>query len=292
MSNNYTSENLVHSAAPIFVLGFHRGGTTFVQRLLNCHRRVVIWGEHAGIVKELRGIYENYKKSPAMEVDFLSYSDFSGFAERFIPWANPFGHEALRARLANFLESLYKPSGEYDGVWGFKEIRYGCSEDIKFLIDLFPNCRMLFVIRHPRALLLSRYFAKWGRNHFSQPARVEVQQMLAGYIRALDAFLETAENHPNDTVVLQYETLCKGQGIDEIFKRMKLNEDEIDQKMLRCVFRARAGSSFGGVSLSTNMEYEQELFSVFDEHVGRTFAELASERVVQFVKARYPDVMQ
>ena len=71
----------INSSQPIFVLGFHRGGTTFVQRLLNCHEKVTIWGENGGIISDLRVMSERYAKSPAVKVDVEQYRDFSGLAD-------------------------------------------------------------------------------------------------------------------------------------------------------------------------------------------------------------------
>ena len=38
---------------PVFVCGPHRSRSTYLQRLLNIHPGLVVWGEHGGLINRL-----------------------------------------------------------------------------------------------------------------------------------------------------------------------------------------------------------------------------------------------
>ena len=38
---------------PIFLFTLHRSGGTLLQRIVNAHPNVVIWGEHGGFINQL-----------------------------------------------------------------------------------------------------------------------------------------------------------------------------------------------------------------------------------------------
>src|SRR5215468_7019722 len=49
MVDSLSSENVPPTNAPIFILATgHRCGSTLIQRLLNSHRDILIWGEQRG----------------------------------------------------------------------------------------------------------------------------------------------------------------------------------------------------------------------------------------------------
>ena len=143
-------------AAPLLVLAAgQRCGSTLVQRLLCSHPRVMIWGEHDG---QLRPILAALKRlriwadhDAAIARDELATSGYQGFIANLTPERLCID-DACRA----FIETLFaKPAFEVARpIWGFKEVRYGLS-DALLLRELFPQLRVIQIVRDPRDVLRS-----------------------------------------------------------------------------------------------------------------------------------------
>ena len=115
--------------APVVILSSGRSGSTLLQKLLNTHPELVIWGEHAGF---LNGLMRSWKA--VMNAEWIPDKVPRGLwlmnrdrpvdAEKWTAWDGPFSkvmyHEAIRGMLDSLLAK-----GLPDEVrWGFKEIRY------------------------------------------------------------------------------------------------------------------------------------------------------------------------
>ena len=143
------------SEAPIFVLGCsQRTGTTALQRLLNSHRQVLIWGEHDGYLNRLHEGYISlmaWKAAhPASPAEFLSLS-----RAYFMPNVIP-DKAVLRTSFLEHVRSLFPTPGDRDPDcrWGFKEVRYNAYLAL-FLQELFPNACFIHVVRHIENCLVS-----------------------------------------------------------------------------------------------------------------------------------------
>ena len=142
--------------APLLVLAAgQRCGSTLIQRLLSSHPRVLIWGEHAGQLRQLLAIGDRLR---AWTADFgdpgrLGFvrSGYQSFMANMTPEADRID-QATKA----YLEQLFaRPAQELGrSVWGFKEVRYGLAE-ASALRRLFPDCRVVHIVRDPRDVLRS-----------------------------------------------------------------------------------------------------------------------------------------
>jgi hypothetical protein len=278
----------INSSQPIFVLGFHRGGTTFVQRLLNCHEKVTIWGENGGIISDLRVMSERYAKSPAAKVDVEQYRDFSGLADKFLPWATPFDADQFTSHIASMLESLYRNPTDLSSFWGFKEIRNGTLEDIDFLCHLFPHCRLIMLVRNPKDMLLSQYFARWGGKHFSGSPEKAVRQIITNYVKSVESFLEIAQQKPSLAKILRYETIQSDTVSHDLFGFLGLPETGISQKLLNEVIRARVGSSFRDTGRLIESNENQLICALFDKQIEAVLHDVASMRALDTIQNWYP----
>ena len=278
----------IRSSQPIFVLGFHRGGTTFVQRLLNCHKKVTIWGENGGIVGDLRAMSERFATSPAAKVDVEQYREFRGLADKFLPWANPVDADEFTTHLASMLESLYGNPADLSSFWGFKEIRHGTPEDIDFLFRLFPQCRLIMVVRNPRDLLLSQYYARWGGKHFSESPENAVRQKIINYVNSVESFLEIEQQKSSVAKILRYESIQSETVSHEIFGFLGLPEAGINQMLLNEVIGARVGSSFRDTGRVIDSNENQLFCALIDKQIGAVLHDFASMRAADSIRDWYP----
>lgn len=150
---------------PIFVLGVQRSGTVLVQRLLNSHEDVLIWGEHHGALKWLaESFFRLVEGDPGgklclMErvgVDWRSLPEDKGnWSDQC--WLNWFEYEDLVRVFRGYVEELFHVKDLAPKVFrGFKEIRCGFTDRaIEFLSTLFPEAIFVFVVRNGFNVLAS-----------------------------------------------------------------------------------------------------------------------------------------
>lgn len=148
---------------PIFVFGAsQRTGTTLLQRLINSHPDAFIWGEHGGSLKHLF----------QFQKDLATWQQSNGLAaareveqfgiDSFIANLSP-DKSASDAACQTMLRALFSadPAGNAALRWGFKEVRYG-ADFAKFLLDLFPRARVIFLVRDP--IDVARSLAAWEQD--------------------------------------------------------------------------------------------------------------------------------
>ncbi len=143
---------------PLFLLGTGRSGTTLIQRFLNSHPDIMLWGEHQGFLEDLANSYFALKEHPSMHeyayknVAPANCEDLLGFykdPKKWQAWTNWFVPENVDDFYRTMLESIFNPEqvGKHK-VWGFKEIRYGENPDVlRFLQCLYPQAVFLSVVR-------------------------------------------------------------------------------------------------------------------------------------------------
>lgn len=157
LSSDHDTIPLVASVDPnpVFVFGCcQRSGSTLVQRLLNTHPDLMIWGEHHGYLNQFIAGYHSlltWKAEHPSSVD-----DFMALADRtFMPNAIA-DIGALDDAFRKHVAALF-PVPQRRGVgsrWGFKETRYGI--DIAFFLEkLFPGARFIHLVRHAANCLSS-----------------------------------------------------------------------------------------------------------------------------------------
>jgi len=260
------------------------------QRLLNCHRSVTIWGENGGIVSDLRSMCERYSESPVGVVDIGKFREFNEFADTFSPWANPFDNVELVRQCARLLDALYADRSKPENFWGFKEIRNNSTEDIDFLYELFPRCRVLSLVRHPKDVLVSQYRARWGHKYFAEEPEKVVYKLLMSYVSKVSVLLHAAEKRPSLTSVLRFESFCSESGALNLFEVLSLACAEVDRHLLRVVLENRVGSSFGDVARPVDRDYEQEIYEAYDRLIEPTLSRIAPPKVVNTIEDWYPDL--
>lgn len=203
---------------PIILMCFHRSGSTFLTRLLNANPKIMIWGEHGGFISSLLSSSEAlkarlYKSCLRTDIDAAK----SECINSFIPFMNGFTHEQYEQQVAQTLHTLFSTGLTPDIRWGFKEVRYLSDEMVDFLVRLFPEVKLTFVMRNPVDLCIANLRAPWvlerlarGHNGYDHTKLREVIYNILVRIRMHHQQYQYAlEKYPKNTVLVEYEALTE-----------------------------------------------------------------------------------
>lgn len=222
---------------PVFVISTGRSGSTLVQRVLNCHRELVIWGEHFGFIESLASAYaqmlnpqqELYRSNPGPSVLLPTLQDPAAQLE----WTNPWDVEDFKRQTRDFIEGYF--AGRLHGQrWGFKEIRYNSLPVLRMLRDLFPEGRFIFVMRDAVDVTRSKVFSfikedKWAA--MDETAKVARIAHLIREVRAHYQVYETfVQRNPGRGIVVAYEDLVADpqEVTGRMLAHLDLHDDDFD----------------------------------------------------------------
>ncbi|RCS49476.1 sulfotransferase [Bremerella cremea] len=147
---------------PVFLLGCcYRCGSTLLQRLISSSGTVFIWGENDGMAAQFVDMQEKCEN-----LKTISERQWSGFERQglnhWLANLNPHAPDSFTHAAREFLITYY--SGEtrrlgYDR-WGFKEVHHGWKI-ASFLLECFPEGRIVYLLRNPRDVLASNAATNW-----------------------------------------------------------------------------------------------------------------------------------
>ena len=231
-----------------------RSGSTLLQRLLNVHPELTIWGEHGGFLK---GLLDSYAVTlhEANRDNLIDGYDHRASVigelvekDKFKPWVSPFRPVDLQDRLRTLMVELFTEGLTPDIRWGFKEIRYSKSE-IAPLMELFPNAHLVILARDLDGYSTSRFFA-FGNTNFDlettegrAEASKKLGQMRNGWMARYGGLIDVRDQFSERTSVVSYADLTPGSARPaELF-------DELGEKLpstdaIEAVLGAKTGSSF------------------------------------------------
>jgi len=217
-------------SAPILILAAgQRCGSTLVQRLLSSHPEVLIWGEHAGQLRELLAIGERLSgwTTEHGEIGRQGYarSGHQSFMANLTPQAGAVD-DAVRA----FVEVLFARPAADQGrpVWGFKEVRYGLAEATA-LRRLFPDCRVVHIVRDPRDIL--RSLEVWERGEWP---RSDTEIAIGDWARVGASFWSPAAAElPPWVLRMRYEDLVADPAhwTSRLAEHCELEEELLDRRV-------------------------------------------------------------
>lgn len=191
-------------SAPLLILAAgQRCGSTLIQRLLSSHPQVLIWGEHAGQLRELLAVRARLDGWAAEHGELgrqgYARAGHQSFMANMTPEAVHID-EAVRA----FVETLFAKPAESAGrpVWGFKEVRYGLAEATD-LQQLFPGCRVVHIVRDPRDVL--RSLDVWERA--GGWPRSDTEVVVGDWTRVAGSFWTAPAELPPWVLRVRYEDL-------------------------------------------------------------------------------------
>lgn len=225
-SDSFENKNF---SSPLFLFGSGRSGTTLLQRILNSHDDICIWGEHGGFLKDVARAYFSFQEKDNQNFIIIKNKTEPGFAPimkrikdpvNWSAWDNWFGQKSMENNFRSFLESFFRPEGLAAKFWGFKEIRYGRDDSVlEFLVKIFPEAKFIFVVRNPLDVILSQIsmFYNCDKKNFVNMARDWSFQN--------SKFFEFQENNPDKAIFVKHEDLISDNNgaLKKIFSFLGLN---------------------------------------------------------------------
>ncbi len=241
-------------AQPIFVASMGRSGSTLLQRLLNVHPQVTIWGEHAGF---LTGILQSYAlaREPNAEKNLSE-----GFEHRdmvigelsekdvFKPWVSPFTADDLEHGVRSMMVDLFTAGLSPEIRWGFKEIRY-TNVELRTLMAMFPQAQLVVLARDIEGYAQSRFFA-FGNTDFDfetdvgrEQASKRVTNMMNGWVKRYQGLVGLLDQFSDRSITVAYGDLVAGSSRpDRLFD--ELGEERPRREAIEAVLGAVSGSSY------------------------------------------------
>jgi hypothetical protein len=179
-----------------------RSGSTLLQRLLNSHPDLVLFGEHEGFIHGIRSAYERLVAPRTVALFETGRRQLAAILEAepvtdspggwSIEWTNALRPADVAPAFARFIKDLvYPPDARSPShrYWGFKEIRYGV-EELRFLATILPDARFLVLARDPLAVYRSQCRLGWGRELGAEKAADEFHRAFSALADAWDALRE------------------------------------------------------------------------------------------------------
>ena len=239
---------------PVFVASMGRSGSTLLQRLLNVHPDLTIWGEHGAF---LSGILDSYAitKDEHVEKNLLDgyehrHAVIGELSDKaiFKPWVSPFQPDHLADGLRRLTTDLFTAELSPEVRWGFKEIRYR-QQELEPLMDLFPESHLIVLARDLPGYIGSRFFA-FGQKDFDfttdagrAKAAKKVGNLVNGWIQRYQGLVTLAESQPDRSSFVAYSDLVAGSDRPaRLFA--ELGEAPVSAEALEMVLGEKSGSSF------------------------------------------------
>jgi hypothetical protein len=158
---------------PVVILSAGRSGSTLLQKLLNSHEDLVIWGEHDGLLNLFMRSWKAVCRSrwiPENEPQgaWLLEEDRPLNVDKWTAWDGSFSKQDFNKYLKRFIDNLFCENVPDDLRWGFKEIRYRNIDFMNFWSDFYPETQYILLMRNPIDSCLS--FAIAAANAQKNPA--------------------------------------------------------------------------------------------------------------------------
>jgi hypothetical protein len=232
---------------PIFVIAPHRSGGTVLERALNAHSSVVIWGEHGGILNKLAELdavgrlYWNL----TMPLSERGLDQQASNITVFNPWRNPVDLCEYRQWCHDFIRATFTRDLPRERRWGLKEIRYHSLMTTRFLAKIFPMGKFVILRRDPIQICVSSIFADWSIKQLSKMGAGETEDDARAVIND-SAYAAVAIDHQlaQSAVALKERCLTIWYGdlsssIGRIFEFLEL--DPAPEQVVAKAIETRAG---------------------------------------------------
>jgi Sulfotransferase family len=201
---------------PVFVVGSGRSGTTLLQRLFNSSPEFLIWGEHAGILRQIASLYETARWSYLAERLRMQPDDFASREaslrdlKRWPGWDNARNEQDFRKLCRDFVLSLFTGAGREPVRWGFKEPRYGLGASAKtlaFLHHMFPAARTVILIRDPFATITSMVVSWYDQLHSNAEIDRWILKTARWWTQIYERLFLFHHEFPASSLILKYEDI-------------------------------------------------------------------------------------
>lgn len=158
---------------PFFIVGAHRSGTTMLRLMMNAHPRIAVPFESDFIANTYYSLSQYGDLSQSDNIARL----LDEIAEnRFVKRGALIADRAAILRrqpktYAELVRAIYSVYADAHGKarWGDKDPSYATEIDV--LQKLFPDCRVIHIVRDGRGVALSNRGIDWGSKHLPTVAR-------------------------------------------------------------------------------------------------------------------------
>lgn len=208
---------IVENSSPVFAISTGRSGSTLVQRILNCHKDLVVWGEHYGFLNSFAGAFNQMKVFEQIKFPKIAAENIG--PDLLLPtlrdpaapleWVNPWSREEFGVQVKAFVEGYFGGRLLAGQRWGFKEIRYNNAPALRMLKELFPLGRFLFIKRDLLEVTRSKVFAfikedKWSEFGISEK-KERIKSMLKEASDHYKLYDEFTQRNGGIGVIIHFE---------------------------------------------------------------------------------------
>ena len=220
---------------PVFIASMGRSGSTLLQRVLNVHPQLTIWGEHGGMLTGMLASIDAVNQPSAfdnlaegyehrdMVIGELSQKDV------FKPWVSAFRPDHYEGKIRDLLTDVFTDGLSSDIRWGFKEIRYK-ADDFRKIMALFPDSHVIVLARDVEGYAQSRFFA-WSNTDFDfatdegvAAAQKKLTNFITGWLRRYEGLVELCNDYPDRTSKVTYADLSAESGrVESLFGELGMS---------------------------------------------------------------------
>ena len=222
-------ETSAGAQSPVFIFAASsRTGSTLLQRVVLASSEVFIWGEprFLGQAQKLHSRMIEISDLPGQTVSNLK-SIPSG---AWIPTIFPDKQRVRRALAGMFLDLYWdEPNAAGYKRWGFKEVRANAVKAAQFMHELFPDCRFLFLVRHPMDTYLSIRNKKFFKEFSGPYAPVDAWAENAA------GFVDITARNTLPAILIRYEDLVgdmtkSGETVRKVCAHLRIKETPAMQR--------------------------------------------------------------
>lgn len=173
--------------SPLFIFGHPRSGTTLVRAVLGLHSKIELRNEPELLFAMVHaGCPEILATRLSERQDLVRRLRDVGLCRRHLEGLPPGTVERLLQQPRLTFRQLYEgllplPAGDGERIWGEKSINNVFF--VERLKALYPDALLLYVVRDPRAVALS----KWRKRHRRRPRRDSRTELDAATDRELES---------------------------------------------------------------------------------------------------------
>src|SRR5271170_8108548 len=138
---------------------FHRSGSTWLQRVIAAGSDTFVWGETGSLVPSLRKATELWRKrAPTADRERSEFLASRMAPDVVVANMSPPEDEFVDAQRVLFRRLYAQRYGR--SRWGWKAVTYD-ADDIRYLWDLFPDLKVLLLVRDVANVYLSLRALSW-----------------------------------------------------------------------------------------------------------------------------------
>lgn len=240
---------------PVVILSTGRAGSTLLQKLLNTHSELTIFGEHAGFLTGIMAAWQavaanRWIPEKSASGRWLIEDERPVNAEKWTAWDGSFSKIDFQHYLRNFLDQLFSDGLPPERRWGFKEIRYNRPGFIDFFLSIYPEALFILLMRNPIDACISFTSAFVDQNELNSfEFRAQTQKIAETQIKPFFPFFhETVARHPTRATTVLFEKLvaspmtCLEQVGDFLGLHAAFDKEAVEQIMAKDIISQRRRS--------------------------------------------------